>query len=158
MACLPSLSLLQLLDNNITTFEKVLHIDIPVTGLNLAKNAYRAWILHDSKNNVKWWHLTVSFYQIIPFPPFYILRIWSISTGFGEFERLLILSNPIYNPEGSLRFYVVKMMPNLKYFNDVSISDQERIMATSSIRSLHQPTDYVMGDESEFEFGPRDGR
>lgn len=49
------------------------------------------------------------------------------------------------------------MLPNLKYFNDVPISDEERIMATSSIRSLHQPTDHVTGDESGYEYGPRDG-
>ena len=49
------------------------------------------------------------------------------------------------------------MLPNLKFFNDVAISNEERIMATSSIPSLHQQADYMTGDDSGYEYGPRDG-
>ena len=48
------------------------------------------------------------------------------------------------------------MLPNLKYFNDVAISDEERIMATLSIPSLHQQADYMTGDDSGNEYGPSD--
>ena len=41
-------------------------------------------------------------------------------------ERLSVLNNPVCVSERSLRSYVVKLLPKLKYYNDVVISNEER--------------------------------
>ena len=41
-------------------------------------------------------------------------------------ERLSVLNNPVCVSERSLRSYVVKLLPKLKYYNDVVVSNEER--------------------------------
>ena len=52
--------------------------------------------------------------------------LYLVLKDFVELERLSVLNNPVCVSERSLRSYVVKLLPKLKYYNDVVISNEER--------------------------------
>lgn len=56
----------------------------------------------------------------------FLLQISLLVAGFDGIERLSVLNNPVCVSQNSLRAYIACTMPRLKFFNDISITEQER--------------------------------
>lgn len=63
--------------------------------------------------------------------------------GFDKIERLSVFNNPVCLSKSSLREYIVRTMPRLVAFNDVIITDEERVFSRTPTPTLYMAAEPV---------------
>ena len=80
------------------------------------------------------------------------LQISQLVRGFDRLERISVLNNPICLSKLSLRAYVARTMPRLKYFNDVLITEADKEHSPlGNISSLGNTLENTSGKNSSFD-------